>query len=119
VIDKGVNLFKDISNVDMGAQGKYYSKISTNKNMNSKVSAMALAIGLNIICINSAKAGCYPSTAADSVDNFVAAGMSFDAAIEAVKRKGYIDSNDCIIEVRGIILKYGDMHPNARKALQR
>ena len=65
----------------------------------------------------SASASCYEGVAASQIENSVAGGASIDKAFQAAARSGYIDSEDCVIIVRGYIRRYAGSYPYAYKAL--
>jgi hypothetical protein len=65
----------------------------------------------------SASARCTESLASSQIENMVAGGASIERAFQAASRSGHIDSEDCVIEVRGYIRRYGTNYPYAYKAL--
>ena len=66
-----------------------------------------------------AMAYCDVILAADIIENVVTGGGSFQDAIRVAKRQGRIDNNDCILEVRGYIIRYSETHPRSSRLIKK
>jgi len=66
-----------------------------------------------------AMAYCDVILAADVIENVVAGGGSFQDAIRVAKKQGRIDNNDCILEIRGYIIRYSETHPRSSSLIKK
>lgn len=57
--------------------------------------------------------------AADVIENIVTGGGSFSDGLRIAKKQGRIDNNDCILEVRGYIIRYSETHPRSSHLIQK
>jgi len=78
-------------------------------------------VGASIfISLGSQKAMAYCDVilAADVIENIVTGGGSFADAVRIAKKQGRIDNNDCILEVRGYIIRNSETHPQSSSLIQ-
>jgi hypothetical protein len=80
-----------------------------------------LAIAVSIISLTAQKAMAYCDVilGADVIENVIAGGGSFQDAVRVAKKQGRIDNNDCILEVRGYIIRNSETHPRASKLIKK
>ena len=81
---------------------------------------LVITISSALLAVSTSPAWAYCDTilAADVVENVVAGGGSLTDAIRIAKRQGRIDNNDCILEVRGYIIRNSELHPRSSRLIQ-